>query len=700
MFFPALALGGGARRRRRPGGGARADAAGGVPARLRRAPVGRRRSTSSAAVRLARGDSPRSRRRATTPRGCAARRRTWGCRLRRRPPRTTGGGCPRAARGGARLALAALPAAEHIAETRLSRSPRVSSRRCSLRRRAPPRRRTSRRSRATPSASPRRTGSSEAYRTYATRRVRCSERRPPSPRGAARAPRSRRRQRFPRAGGRVDENGRGSSRLGRGGARGFRGGARGDARRRRGWRDRSRGLSDPPRACTRREVPEHAAAGAGASRGGSGRGGGGVASLAPVARVRPGRRNRGAGGFRRRRRRGARGAAEVDAARASAPRLVPQAPRRRPRPPRGAGARARGSPRLARAAQMDATASLPESARAWIDPFGGRCGTPTTRVASGPKRIIWASRILRRDVVAPGRPSVLASVFEPEDAGNCSACSWATRGSSPPSPRAGPGHAVGLVSSCAAVGVFAFASIARAISFSDAAPAIWSGLNSPPPVGGWPRGARLQLLPRRLGLFPLAFASRTACSNLAVRFVGGCGAPTANGRTAARVSHARASLADDAFAAPRRPPRSRSPPASPRRARATTSRTTRAEPAGASPCHLLALYLLARSADAEGARTRLRARTPSASPAAGRSPRRQPPCLDRAHPRGEPRDAAASAPETGGTGAFRPLATRCALDAALGVDRAFQVAEAEGVEAVGVVDARQRNDMWHTPHSA
>ena len=68
-------------------------------------------------------------------------------------------------------------------------------------------------------------------------------------------------------------------------------------------------------------------------------------------------------------------------------------------------------------AQMDATASLPESARAWIDPFGG-----TLRHADYARRVGSEADHLEplesyaETYVAPGRPSVLASVFEPEDA--------------------------------------------------------------------------------------------------------------------------------------------------------------------------------------------------------------------------------------------------------------------------------------------
>ena len=202
-FLSRAGAGGGAHRRRRPGGCARGGRGRGVPARLvERLSTAAIDELLAAAVpglrAAALGAAPR--RWATTPRGASAlppRRRTWGCRLRRRPPRTTRRRRLIARRTRRRASRSPhSPRSSTSPRTRLSRSPRVSSRRCSLRRRAPPRRRTSRRSRATPSASPRRTGSSEAYRTYATRRVRCSERRRPSPRGAARTPRSRRRRRF------------------------------------------------------------------------------------------------------------------------------------------------------------------------------------------------------------------------------------------------------------------------------------------------------------------------------------------------------------------------------------------------------------------------------------------------------------------------------------------------------------------------
>ena len=81
-----------------------------------------------------------------------------------------------------------------------------------------------------------------------------------------------------------------------------------------------------------------------------------------------------------------------------------------------------------------------------------------------------------------------------------------------------------------------------AISSSGGGGAIWSGLRLTP-ASGW-MASRCTVF----SFFPAAsaaiaaFASRTTCSNLAVRFasdfVGGCGAPTANGTTAARVSHA------------------------------------------------------------------------------------------------------------------------------------------------------------------
>ena len=68
-------------------------------------------------------------------------------------------------------------------------------------------------------------------------------------------------------------------------------------------------------------------------------------------------------------------------------------------------------------AQMDATASLPESARAWIDPFGGalRHADYARRVGSEADHL-EPLESYAETYVAPGRPSVLASVFEPEDA--------------------------------------------------------------------------------------------------------------------------------------------------------------------------------------------------------------------------------------------------------------------------------------------
>jgi rotatin len=100
--------------------------------------------------------------------------------------------------------------------------------------------------------------------------------------------------------------------------------------------------------------------------------------------------------------------------------LFHRAPRRRAAAAEGL-ARALGlTPDLPAPAQMDATASLPESARAWIDPFGGalrhadyarRVGSEAEALASPPLLESYAETY-----VAPGRPSVLASVFEPEDA--------------------------------------------------------------------------------------------------------------------------------------------------------------------------------------------------------------------------------------------------------------------------------------------
>ena len=260
VFFPALALAAvssppPARGCARGGGGRGAPRGSSSACR-------RRRRRARGAVPGLRAALAAPRRRATTPRGASApppRRRIWGCRLRRRPPRTTRRRRPIARRTRRRASRSPhSPAPSTSSRTRLASARLIAT--CSLRRRAPPRRRTSRRSRATPSASPRRTGSSEVQDVRdATRAL--PQRRRPSPRGARDAA-LRRRRRFPRAGGRRDENGEalpGPDAA----ARAARGGARGDARRRRGGRLRPGPERPPPRACTR--APEPYRAGAGAS---------------------------------------------------------------------------------------------------------------------------------------------------------------------------------------------------------------------------------------------------------------------------------------------------------------------------------------------------------------------------------------------------------------------------------------------------
>ena len=115
-------------------------------------------------------------------------------------------------------------------------------------------------------------------------------------------------------------------------------------------------------------------------------------------------------------------------------------------------------------------------------------------------------------------------------------------------------------------------------------------------------------------------------------------------------------------------------------------------PAHLAPCHLLALHLLARSAAVRPAHALARGDRRARRPLAGHLGVDNRRCLDRAHPRGGGSARRRPLGDRWHGRQRRPLATRCALDAALGVDRAFQVALAEGVEAVGVVDARQRKE--------
>ena len=95
--------------------------------------------------------------------------------------------------------------------------------------------------------------------------------------------------------------------------------------------------------------------------------------------------------------------------------LFHKSPRRRAAAAEGL-ARALGlEPDLPAPARLNELPSLPESARAWIDPFGG-----TLRHAEYTRRglglTLPAPESHAEAHALPGRPSVLASVFEPEDA--------------------------------------------------------------------------------------------------------------------------------------------------------------------------------------------------------------------------------------------------------------------------------------------
>ena len=100
--------------------------------------------------------------------------------------------------------------------------------------------------------------------------------------------------------------------------------------------------------------------------------------------------------------------------------LFHRAPRRRAAAAEGL-ARALGlTPDLPAPGTLDALPSLPESARAWIDPFGGvlRHADYARRTGEGEGEAFVPSSVVGSYAdayVAPGRPSVRSSVFEAED---------------------------------------------------------------------------------------------------------------------------------------------------------------------------------------------------------------------------------------------------------------------------------------------
>ena len=270
--------------------------------------------------------------------------------------------------------------------------------------------------------------------------------------------------------------------------------------------------------------------------------------------------------------------------------LFHRAPRRRAAAAEGL-ARALGlTPDLPAPARMDATASLPESARAWIDPFGGalRHADYARRVGSEAEALAEPLESYAETYVAPGRPSVLASVFEPEDArelfgvlagdarlGPSVRCAAADQlcvcaaDERLESEMIRPAHLASVARLAASAAVtegpdldVASASLkllaavvsrsrrARAF-FSDAAPAIELDYNDLRDGGESNRESPTTPYGRAAHLFPLAFHPRPSVRErfavFAAYVVFGGVADLAAGRE--RGLDARASLADDAFAA-------------------------------------------------------------------------------------------------------------------------------------------------------
>ena len=269
--------------------------------------------------------------------------------------------------------------------------------------------------------------------------------------------------------------------------------------------------------------------------------------------------------------------------------LFHRAPRRRAAAAEGL-ARALGlTPDLSAPAQMDATASLPESARAWIDPFGGalRHADYARRVGSEADHL-EPLESYAETYVAPGRPSVLASVFEPEDARElfgvlvgdarlgpsvrCAAADQlcvcaaderlesemirpahlasAARLAASAAVAEGPDLDVASASLKLLAAVVSRSRRARAF-FSDAAPAVEIDYNDLRDGGVSNRESPTTPYGRAAHLFPLAFHPRPSVRErfavFAAYVVFGGVADLAAGRE--RGLDARASLADDAFAA-------------------------------------------------------------------------------------------------------------------------------------------------------